>query len=172
MGRPPPPHAHARGGRYLGAVHPRLPPGTVYKYEILGPQGLLPLKADPMALQVEAPPRTASIVADPAPPSFHDTAWLEARAASGGLVHGPLSIYEVHVGSWRRGLDWDQLGDELIPYVIQLGFTHVELLPIRVIPSAAPGDTRCSANMRQPRSTALRPSSRASWIAVMRPEWG
>ncbi|HWG75221.1 MAG TPA: 1,4-alpha-glucan branching protein GlgB [Steroidobacteraceae bacterium] len=109
---------------------PRLPPGTLYKYEMLGPQGLLPLKADPMALQIEMPPRTASIVADPAPFAWSDAGWLEARAAARGLVHGAMSIYEVHAGSWRRGLDWDQLGDQLIPYVCELGFTHVELMPV------------------------------------------
>jgi 1,4-alpha-glucan branching enzyme len=109
---------------------PRLPPGTVYKYEILGPHGLLPLKADPVALHIESPPRTASIVADPAPLCWNDAEWLAARASNAGLTHGPMSIYEVHAGSWRAGRDWDQLGDELIPYVSQLGFTHIELLPV------------------------------------------
>ncbi|MGH8142905.1 MAG: 1,4-alpha-glucan branching protein GlgB, partial [Steroidobacteraceae bacterium] len=109
---------------------PRLPPGSVYKYEILGPRGLLPLKADPVALVAEAPPRTASVVADPAPLRWTDAAWLEARARNGGLTHAPLSIYELHVGSWRRGLGWDELGDQLIPYVSELGYTHIELLPI------------------------------------------
>ncbi len=109
---------------------PRLAPGSLYKYEILGPHGLLPLKADPVGLEVEAPPRTASVVADPAPLRWTDAAWLEARARNGALTRSPLSIYELHVGSWRRGLGWDELGDKLIPYVSELGFTHVELLPI------------------------------------------
>jgi 1,4-alpha-glucan branching enzyme len=123
---------------------PRLPPGSLYKYEILGPHGLLPLKADPVAQTVEAPPLTASVVADPAPFHWSDAAWLEARAGNGALAHAPLSIYELHVASWRRVpvagaadassagrvLDWDELGDQLIPYVGELGFTHIELLPI------------------------------------------
>ncbi len=119
---------------------PRLTPGTLYKFEILGPSGLLPLKADPFAWQIEPPPRTASVVCDPAPLHWSDAAWLEARAAGAGLAHAPLSIYEVHVGSWRRvggsdaqparPLNWDELGDQLIAYVTQLGFTHIELLPI------------------------------------------
>ena len=133
---------------------PRLAPGALYKFEILGPAALLPLKADPLAWQIEPPPRTASVVADPAAPRWSDAAWLAARAAGAGLAAAPLSIYEVHVGSWRRHhaargrvadvgvgsagergqgsrpLDWDELGDQLIPYVSQLGFTYIELLPV------------------------------------------
>jgi 1,4-alpha-glucan branching enzyme len=116
---------------------PRLPAGTLYKYEILGGHGLLPLKADPVALQVEAPPRSASVVSDPTPFNWNDARWLEARAANNALLHAPLSIYEVHAGSWRRvagqgwrALNWDELGDQLIPHVTGLGFTHIELLPV------------------------------------------
>jgi 1,4-alpha-glucan branching enzyme len=116
---------------------PRLPIGSAYKYEILGPHGLLPQKADPVALQMEAPPRTASVVADPAPFTWSDSQWCSNRARNGQLLHAPLAIYEVHAPSWRlkpqegwRGLNWDELGDQLIPYVTGLGFTHVELLPI------------------------------------------
>ena len=116
---------------------PRLPIGTLYKYEILGPGGLLPLKADPVALQCESPPRTASVVSDPAPFIWSDEAWMRARPSNGSLLHGPMSIYEVHAGSWRRvasegwrSLSWEELGDQLIPHVQALGFTHIELLPI------------------------------------------
>jgi 1,4-alpha-glucan branching enzyme len=116
---------------------PSLPIGSVYKYEILGPHGLLPLKADPVALQVETPPRTASVVSDPTPFYWSDARWLEARTTNGSLLHAPLSIYEVHPGSWRRvpedglrSLNWDELGNQLIPHVQMLGFTHIELLPI------------------------------------------
>ena len=119
---------------------PRLPLGTIYKYEILGPHGMLPLKADPVALQAEAPPRTASVVADPTPFTWSDQAWLEARARTGEHLHAPLSIYEIHAGSWRRRerdwqpLNWDELSEQLIPYVKDLGFTHLELLPIMAHP--------------------------------------
>jgi len=116
---------------------PRLPTGALYKYEILGPQGLLPLKADPVALQVEPPPRNASVVPDATPFRWSDAAWLAARGANNALLHAPLSIYEVHAGSWRRladqggrPLDWDELGDQLIAHVVALGFTHIELLPV------------------------------------------
>ena len=119
---------------------PRLPVGTLYKYEILGPFGLLPLKSDPVALQAEVPPRTASIVADPAPLTWTDGEWLRARAAAGQHMHEPISIYEVHAGSWRRHwhdgepLNWDELTEQLIPYAKELKFTHIELLPIMVHP--------------------------------------
>jgi 1,4-alpha-glucan branching enzyme len=116
---------------------PRIGPGERYKYEILGPHGLLPQKADPLALQTESPPQTASVVADPAPFDWHDQAWLEQRAARHD-PQAPISIYELHAGSWRRAggraPDWDQLADGLLPHVQQLGFSHIELLPIMAHP--------------------------------------
>jgi 1,4-alpha-glucan branching enzyme len=119
---------------------PRLPPGTIYKYEILGPHGVLPLKADPVALQVEAPPRTASVVVRTAPFQWTDESWLLQRAQRQSPA-APISVYEIHAGSWRRrwdpgrpSLQWDELGDQLIPYVKELGFTHVELLPVTAHP--------------------------------------
>lgn len=83
---------------------PRMPAGTIYKYEILGPHGLLPLKSDPVALQAERPPRTALVVADAAPFRWTDAEWLAQRATRHS-PHAPLSVYEVHAGSWRRR--WD-----------------------------------------------------------------
>jgi 1,4-alpha-glucan branching enzyme len=111
---------------------PRLTAGEVYKYEILGPQGMLPLKADPMARQVEIPPATGSIIADPAMPKLR-AAPLRRTEAQG--LGKPLAIYEVHAPSWMRHFDgrsyrWDELAERLIPYVVDLGFTHIELLPI------------------------------------------
>ncbi|HSX63530.1 MAG TPA: 1,4-alpha-glucan branching protein GlgB, partial [Pseudoxanthomonas sp.] len=105
-------------------------------YEILGPDGLLPLKADPMALATEAPPATGSVVAQPLLFDWHDQDWLERRA--GHQAHSrPLSIYELHAGSWRREggeegrvLNWHELAEQLIPYVLEMGFSHIELLPI------------------------------------------
>ncbi|HZP13154.1 MAG TPA: 1,4-alpha-glucan branching protein GlgB [Nevskiaceae bacterium] len=115
---------------------PRLPAGTIYKYEILGPHGLVPLKADPVALQVEAPPRTASVVADNTRFDWTDQRWMQERARRQS-EHAPISIYELHAGSWRRRWDpghpspnWDELAEQLIPYVTELGYTHIELLPI------------------------------------------
>ncbi len=115
---------------------PRLQAGEVYKYEILGPGGLLALKADPMALATEAPPATGSVVSQPLLFDWHDQDWLEQRA--GRQAHSqPLSIYELHAGSWRREggeegrvLSWHELAEQLIPYVLEMGFSHIELLPI------------------------------------------
>jgi 1,4-alpha-glucan branching enzyme len=116
---------------------PRLAAGERYKYEILGPHGLLPHKADPVAGQAEVAPRTASIVADPTPFAWQDDAWMAGRLARHAAT-APISIYELHAGSWRRSdgrmPSWDELAEQLIPHVQSLGFTHIELLPITVHP--------------------------------------
>jgi 1,4-alpha-glucan branching enzyme len=119
---------------------PRLPAGALYKYEIVGPHGPLPLKADPVAQQAEAPPGTASVVPDGIPFAWTDQQWMQQRAQA-QAVRSPLSIYEVHAGSWRRNprepgrpLNWGELGDQLVPYVKDMGFTHIELLPIMAHP--------------------------------------
>ncbi|WP_376099217.1 1,4-alpha-glucan branching protein GlgB [Roseomonas sp. CCTCC AB2023176] len=114
---------------------PRLRPGTRYKFELLDPNGSpLPQKADPVALQAELAPGTASIVADPAPHAWRDEAWMARRAAA-QAPDSPIAIYEVHPGSWWRAEDghapdWDGLAGRLIPYAKGMGFSHIELLPI------------------------------------------
>ena len=111
---------------------PRLAAGEVYQYEILGQHGILPLKADPMARQVQVPPAKGSIVAGP---SYTDWQSLGLRQTKNTGHDQPLSIYEVHAPSWMRHFNgksysWDELADRLIPYASDLGFTHIELLPI------------------------------------------
>ncbi|SFZ82997.1 1,4-alpha-glucan branching enzyme [Devosia enhydra] len=114
---------------------PGVGPGTLYKYEIVGADGtLLPLKADPYARQSEMRPKTASVVADPTPFDWTDADYMERRAER-DWRRTPMAIYEVHLGSWRRRADgtfmsYDQLAEQLIPYAQDLGFTHIELLPI------------------------------------------
>jgi len=114
---------------------PHLGPGEVYKYEIVAQDGKLqPLKADPFGAQSELRPKTASVIADPTPFAWTDAAYLERRAKK-DWRREPVSIYEVHLGSWRRRADggfmsYDQLAEQLIPYVADMGFTHIELLPI------------------------------------------
>ncbi|MCQ4232609.1 1,4-alpha-glucan branching protein GlgB [Pseudomonas stutzeri] len=113
---------------------PRLQPGDAYKYEILGPQGVLPLKADPVALATEHPPGTASVVARPLEYQWRDADWLQRRKAL-QAYDAPMSIYELHAGSWQRAdddrlYDWHELAERLIPYVVEMGFTHIELMPI------------------------------------------
>ena len=118
---------------------PRLQAGEAYKYEILGEHGILPLKADPMALATQLPPLTASKVASPLAVDWQDQQWMQER----GHVQrpdAPLSIYELHVGSWQCEVDevgevarqytWQELAQRLIPYVKEMGFTHIELMPI------------------------------------------
>ncbi|MCF5650811.1 1,4-alpha-glucan branching protein GlgB [Pseudomonas syringae] len=117
---------------------PRLQPGEVYKYEILGAHGILPLKSDPMALATTLPPDTASKISAPLQFEWSDQEWLKSRADR-HEVTAPLSIYELHAGSWQmeqvddnqwRQYNWRELADRLIPYVKELGFTHIELMPI------------------------------------------
>jgi len=118
---------------------PQVKPGALYKFELLDAQGrLLPLKADPFARRCERPPATASVVAAPLSVAWHDAAWLAHRAEL-RCEQAPLSIYEVHAGSWRRDErgrmpDWDALARQLIPYVQAQGFTHIELMPVAEYP--------------------------------------
>ncbi|MEA3055899.1 MAG: 1,4-alpha-glucan branching enzyme [Actinomycetota bacterium] len=114
---------------------PGVGPDRLYKFEIVDAAGKLRLKADPMARATEAPPGQASVVTD-STFEWNDDAWLEARA-SADLLKQPMSTYEVHLGSWRtvpedgdRPLTYDELATELVDYVADLGFTHVELLPV------------------------------------------
>ncbi|MGX9346919.1 1,4-alpha-glucan branching protein GlgB [Microbacterium sp. KNMS] len=102
--------------------------GTTYKYVILGADGVWREKADPMAAWAEVPPQTASRVFDSAY-EWGDDEWMAARA-SRGQVDAPMSIYEMHLASWRRDRSYAQLADELVPYLSDLGFTHVELMPV------------------------------------------
>ncbi|MFJ2490499.1 1,4-alpha-glucan branching protein GlgB [Pseudomonas iridis] len=118
---------------------PRLQAGELYKYEILGAHGILPLKADPMALATSLPPDTASKVAAPLQVNWQDQDWMNSRRERQKHA-APLSIYELHAGSWQCELDdlgevarqysWPELAERLIPYVKELGFTHIELMPI------------------------------------------
>lgn len=117
---------------------PRLQPGELYKFEILGAHGILPLKSDPMALATTLPPDTASKVSAPLQFEWQDDAWLQSRGERHANT-APLSIYELHAGSWQmeqnedgtqRQYNWRELADRLIPYVKELGFTHIELMPI------------------------------------------
>ncbi|WP_330083663.1 1,4-alpha-glucan branching protein GlgB [Methylocystis iwaonis] len=113
--------------------------GAVYKYEILGRDGnLLPLKADPFGFEAELRPSTASVVASPTLYKWGDEIYLRARAERDPR-RAPMSIYEVHLPSWRKAEGWrfltyDELADQLIPYAADLGFTHIELLPINEHP--------------------------------------
>jgi 1,4-alpha-glucan branching enzyme len=117
---------------------PGLGEGATYKYEIRGHNGYVgPLKADPVGFGSEHPPANASVVRRIVG-DFHDQDWLAGRAAR-HTIDAPISIYEVHLGSWRRApgdrmLSYLELAEQLVDYVADMEFTHIELLPISEFP--------------------------------------
>jgi 1,4-alpha-glucan branching enzyme len=113
---------------------PSIAAGMVYKYEIVTRQGERKLKADPYAFWAEVRPGTASKVFPLDDYHWRDDRWREGKPAAGGVCQ-PLSIYEVHLGSWRRNPDrtfysYRRLADELVDYVAEMAFTHIEVLPL------------------------------------------
>ncbi len=120
---------------------PGLVAGEAYKYELLDAQEqLLPAKADPYSFQSEHPPKTASVICSLEGFEWTDQSWMEKRE-SFQFVDKPISIYELHTGSWRqvaeddnRPLSYYELSQQLIPYVKELGFTHIELMPVSEYP--------------------------------------
>ena len=131
-GRTHPMRVHGNGVWELFV--PDLGPGGVYKFEIRTPDGALQLKSDPYGRRFELRPDTASIVEPDSRFAWSDEAWLAARRDLDWL-HQPLSIYEVHLSSWLRGPEGEMLGyrelaRRLVAHVLDLGFTHIELMPI------------------------------------------
>jgi 1,4-alpha-glucan branching enzyme len=115
---------------------PGVQPGAVYKFEIKTRDGAVYLKADPFARFAEQPPRPASIVWDNREAGWLDDAWMAARERR-QRRNQPISIYEVHIGSWKRRPEhghrpftYRELADDLVPYAKWMGYTHIELLPI------------------------------------------
>jgi 1,4-alpha-glucan branching enzyme len=102
--------------------------GTRYKFHILGADGVWREKADPMAFATEQPPATASVVFESSY-EWSDDAWMTTRGDT-DAVAAPMSVYEVHLGSWREGRSYRELASELVDYVTSMGFTHVEFLPV------------------------------------------
>jgi 1,4-alpha-glucan branching enzyme len=124
-----------RNGGVWEIFIPGLGEGTAYKYNIRSRfAGYQQLKADPYAFYCEMPPKSASVVWDIGKHQWNDAAWMEARAKTEWLK-APLSIYEVHLESWLRGpqgrpLSYREMAVKLVDYVRQMGYTHVELLPM------------------------------------------
>ena len=125
-----------RGGSGVWELFiPDLAPGAIYKYEIRNrDSGAICLKADPYGQQFELRPKTASIVAPQSRYQWYDERWMERRRYH-DWYHAPMSIYELHLGSWQRGLEGEplnyrELAHRLVAYVLEMGFSHVELLPI------------------------------------------
>ncbi len=108
--------------------------GDLYKFEVRDRRCRITSKSDPYAFRTEAPPGTAARICLDRPFSWSDDAWM-ARRHEAQAARAPLAIYEVHLGSWRhhpdgRALSYDELADTLIPYALEMGFTHLELLPV------------------------------------------
>lgn len=113
---------------------PHLGHGLIYKFEIRSGDGTLLLKADPYAFQMEKRPKTASVVCDLSGFTWTDQEWMAARSRA-EVMRQPMAVYEVHLGSWRRHedgswLSYREAADALIPYVKEMGFTHIEFLPL------------------------------------------
>jgi 1,4-alpha-glucan branching enzyme len=116
---------------------PRVAPGSKYKFDIVGSDGNpVPWKADPVGRQTEMPPKTASVIPQPNDWSWHDRRWMADRGRH-HAVNAPITIYEVHLDSWVKPDQrdqsialWDFATERLLPYLVDMGFTHVELLPI------------------------------------------
>ena len=113
---------------------PGVKEGDQYKFEIKGPSGFWAQKADPYAFAAELRPRTASVVCDLSRYEWKDAAWIEQRGQT-KWHERPISVYEVHLGSWKRQDGWRwltyrELAEQMIPYVKEMGYTHIELMPI------------------------------------------
>ena len=130
---------HGNYSGYWGVFIPHACTGQHYKFELKDRSGnILPLKADPYGVQAQFRPDTASIIRVEQEFPWQDQNWLAQRAARNNR-HAPISIYEVHLGSWRRDennefLNYRTIADRLIPYVIEMGFTHIQLMPISEYP--------------------------------------
>ncbi|PRH78916.1 1,4-alpha-glucan branching enzyme [Streptomyces solincola] len=107
---------------------PGLGEGELYKFEVVGPDGGRSMRADPMARRTQCPPETASIVTA-SHYTWQDEEWM-AHRGDRPVHEAPFSVYEVHLPSWRPGLTYRELAVELPKYVKELGFTHVELMPV------------------------------------------
>jgi 1,4-alpha-glucan branching enzyme len=129
--------AVAHSGIWYGFV-PEIGAGERYKYKLRSRgTGAWLEKVDPYAFYFEVPPASASVVWGPGAYSWRDREWMDARAQSQAWFHRPMAVYEVHLGSWKRKtedgqrfLTYRELAAELVPYVKELGYTHIELLPV------------------------------------------
>ncbi|MCL2420872.1 MAG: 1,4-alpha-glucan branching protein GlgB [Defluviitaleaceae bacterium] len=117
---------------------PGLNEGDNYKFEVKGPGGDIQLKTDPYSSFNELRPGFASLICDINQYKWQDEKWLKKRSRK-NPVDGPINVYEVHLGSWRRGEDgqfltYTELAEQLVPYVKKMGYTHVELMPVTEYP--------------------------------------
>ncbi len=128
------PMQHDESGEFWGTFVPGAKEGDLYKYAVTDREGRQVYKADPCAFYAEVAPHTASVVYDIDKFKWHDAKWMEGLEKQHHMDR-PLNIYEVHLGSWTRDVDgnvlnYRKLADMLVPYVEEMGYTHVELLPV------------------------------------------
>ena len=128
------------GSGFWEAFLPGIGDGALYKYEVVGSDGVARRKADPVGFGSQHPPEKASVVRDIAGYGWKDAGWMAQRAARADRA-APISIYEVHLGSWRRRYDdggrplsYRELAQDLVGYVKHMGFTHIELMPVSEFP--------------------------------------
>ena len=112
--------------------------GDYYKYAITAPDGETFMRADPYARHAELRPGTASVVYGEAPYKWTDKKWMESRSKKDN-IHSPMNIYECNIGSWRIHEDgsfynYEEVADELVPYLVEIGYTHLELMPLTEFP--------------------------------------
>ena len=117
---------------------PSLKRYDTYKFAVTAQSGETVLKADPYAFHAETRPSNGSKVYDLNGFVWHDTAWQNAQKKA-DVINGPMNIYEMHAGSWKmkegdKPYNYSELADELIPYITDMGYTHVELLPVMEYP--------------------------------------
>ena len=129
---------HARGSGIWELFVPGIGVGTLYKFEILTHQEWVLMKSDPYGLQMQMRPDTASVVSALDDYQWHDQQWVASRNAWNPQT-SPVTVYEVHPGSWRKHPDgsfytWQQLAEHLIPYVQEMGYTHIELMGVAEYP--------------------------------------
>ena len=125
------------GSGIWAAFVPGMETGRLYKIGIKGATGEIVYKSDPFAFASEYRPGTASITVETGAYQWGDDAWMEDRAKGGAQLKRPMSIYEVHAGSWKRHGDiirpfytYTELAETLVPYVKETGFTHIEFMPL------------------------------------------
>ena len=135
-GRAHPLHSLGTSGLWETFI-PGVTEGQIYKFEIHPHHGPPFVKMDPFGLAAERPPHTASVTSHLGRHVWGDDVWMQVRSQTGTALDRPMSVYEVHPGSWRRradqayrSLSWRELAEELVPYVTELGYTHIELLPV------------------------------------------
>jgi 1,4-alpha-glucan branching enzyme len=155
LGRPPPSDAPAQRVRHLGAVYPGAHNGQLYKFEMIDAHGKLRIKADPYAFRSADAPGTASLIC-----GLPEKVVQTEERKQANQFDAPISVYEVHLGSWRRHTDnnfwlsYRELADQLVPYAKWMGFTHLELLPVNEHPFDGSWGYQPPGCMRRPAASA------------------